>query len=911
MSVFRAPLARLSSVLACVLSLCASFFSEAKNVVNFGSTTVPFAVNAGQWDDRVSFAAQTFAGTAFVTRRGELVYSLPAPRTTRDVALTDESPKAQADDARTKHGWTLVERFVDSRGTTLIATPNSMGDAVSPVSYFIGEDAAKHRTSVPAYEKISFGEVFPSVNVHLRATGRNVEKIFTVAPNGDPTTIRLSIDGDEGLTIGRAGELLVATGNGEVAYTAPIAFQTAADGSRESVDVAYALNKDEGTYGFVVGAYDRSRPLVIDPLLRSTYVGGSGDDFAYAAAVHPISGEIYVAGETFTTGNSFPGVLGGAQPSNGGGKDVFIARFSADLTQRLQATYLGGLGDEYARAIAINPTSGDVYIAGDSESTTFPGVGCAVASSATGSFVSRLNANLTSLLCTTRFGSNTRASSLAIRDANSDVYVAGTSYSAFPVLPLAAGGAQATNAGRWDGFVARLDTTVGTILQSTYVGGTDDEEVDAIALNQSNGDVYVAGKTNTRGSSLPFVSGAAQGSYGGGVYDGFVTRFNPSLTSILRSTYLGSAGWDEAHAIAIVSSSSDIVVAGETSSGGNSFPGVTGGAQPTYTSSGDAFVSRLSGDLSTVVQSTYVSGPSPAGDVIRAMVLHPTNGEVYVTGESDAITGFPGAVGGAQATGAGNYDGFLSRLAPSLTAYTRSTMLGRSQYDSIRALAVDPTSGDIVAAGYTRTAADAFPGVTGSAQPIFGGATFDAFVSRFTADLTFADVTPDPFFFYAQGNAPLNGLRTSNPVQITGIAAPARISIGGVSGSAYCVSTNLGCTCNVSGGWITTSGTIANNLHVCVRHTASTTSNQFTESVLTVDTVSARFIVSTGSPIRVCNLDIDGDLLVSATKDWLVYLRASLGFSPNAAVQGTGITEAQWNAMRPSINANCGTNFLP
>jgi hypothetical protein len=115
----------------------------------------------------------------------------------------------------------------------------------------------------------------------------------------------------------------------------------------------------------------------------------------------------------------------------------------------------------------------------------------------------------------------------------------------------------------------------------------------------------------------------------------------------------------------------------------------------------------------------------------------------------------------------------------------------------------------------------------------------------------------------------------------------------------------------VSGGWITTSGTIANNLHVCVRHTASTTSNQFTESVLTVDTVSARFIVSTGSPIRVCNLDIDGDLLVSATKDWLVYLRASLGFSPNAAVQGTGITEAQWNAMRPSINANCGTNFLP
>src|SRR5205085_4130663 len=136
------------------------------------------------------------------------------------------------------------------------------------------------------------------------------------------------------------GELIAHTDNGPITYTTPIAFQQDATGNRESVSVQYALHDTESSYRFAVGTYDRSRPLIIDPLLQSTYLGAAGDDIANAIAIHPVTGHVYVAGRTSSTTNTFPATMGGYQPANGGSTDAFVSGFTPELTNGLVSTYL-------------------------------------------------------------------------------------------------------------------------------------------------------------------------------------------------------------------------------------------------------------------------------------------------------------------------------------------------------------------------------------------------------------------------------------------------------------------------------------------------------------------------------------------------------------------------------------------
>jgi muconolactone delta-isomerase len=137
-------------------------------------------------------------------------------------------------------------------------------------------------------------------------------------------------------------------------------------------------------------------------ILQSTYLGGSRSDKAYALAIHPKTGEVYVAGDTVST--DFPKTTGGAQPycntCEGGGfliNDAFVARLNKDLTQILQSTYLGGSSVDIAYALAIHPKTGEVYVAGKTWSTNFPKATGGAQGSEGGkkdAFVARLTANL-------------------------------------------------------------------------------------------------------------------------------------------------------------------------------------------------------------------------------------------------------------------------------------------------------------------------------------------------------------------------------------------------------------------------------------------------------------------------------------------------------------------------------------
>ena len=835
--------------------------------------SVPFVPNAGQWDARAAFAAQTFAGTLFVTKEGQLVYSLPPARlpsplrgeglgervkAARSTTIEADATGPLSHEGRgSQTGWVLSETLVDAKGQpramsqSTLKAPAGYRPMEGKVSYAIDNDTSKHADNLNTYERVNLGDMYPGVNVQLRATGNNVEKIFTVAPKHDPKQINIKLAGANKLEIGSQGELIAHTGNGQVAFTAPIAFQENANGERVSVQVAYALNANEQWYGFTLGHYDRSQPLVIDPLLQSTYLGGDGDDGIRAMAIHPTTGEVYVAGNSIST--DMPGASGGAQPVKSTGYDAFVTRFNAALTTRLQSSYFGGTGSDFAGALAIHPASGEVYVAGSTTSSDLSGaVGGAqnVKSGLSDAFVTRFDAALTTRLQTSYLGGagNDVANALGIHPTSGDIYVAGDTDSTN--FPGVAGGAQSANGGGNDAFVTRFNAALTTRLQSSYLGGGGVDYARALAIHPVSGEVYVSGGTGS--TNLPGVIGGAQAviSTGG---DAFVTRFNPALTSRLQSSYLGGGGLDYAFALAIHPATGEVYVAGRTVSA--DLPGVAGGQQSVYVGGTDAFVTRLNASLTSVLQSSYIGGTGY--EIANALAIHPVSGEVYVAGDTLSVD-LPGTVAGAQSVKSVGRDAFVTRFNPALTSRLQSTYLGGSGSENGQALAIHPTSGEVYLAGYTGSAD--LPNVAGGAQSV-KSVSSDAFVSRLSADLANLsgcnlDIDRD--------NAMLGST--------DGLLILRRML--GLSGAAL----------------------IANAVNPAGLRTGD-------------------IAIANAIDALLATLDIDGSGgAANGPTDGLILLRAMLGFTGTAVTTGIIVgtpLRNTWPLIRDYLNQNCGTNFGP
>jgi hypothetical protein len=664
--------------------------------------------NEGQWDQRALFSAPGYFGTTWITKDGELLH----------VAVKKEECKEKACPSKS---WVISERWVGGK----VQAIKGEEELQTKVSYFIGNDPSKHKSGLSTYRYVSLGEVWSGVEVKLKATQKTVEKLFYVKPGADPSKIVVEVDGAKGLKLSKDGEIIIKTGLGDLKLSKPIAWQEK-DRKKLPVEVSYKLI-GKNRYSFEVAKADPSLPLVIDPILQSTYLGGSNNNEVYALAIHPTMGEVYVAG--LTDSIDFPNTSGGAQESKSGGDDAFVARLDKDLTQVLQSTYLGGSGRDEARALAIHPTTGEVYVAGYTESANFPKATGGAQNKYGGkgdTFVARLNKDLTKILQSAYLGGKGSdvAYALAIHPTTGEVYVAGYTESAN--FPKATGGAQNKYGGKGDTFVARLNKDLTKILQSTYMGGKGSDVAYALAIHPTTGEVYVAGLTES--IDFPNTSGGAQKVYGGGSWDAFVVRLNSNLTQIFQSTYLGGRNSDVVFALAVHPKTGDVYVAGYTESA--NFPNTSGGAQTGHRGgSEDAFVARLNKDLTKILQSTYLGGNN--SDIAHALAIHPTTGEVYVAGETES-TNFPEAARGAQKSKGKKGDVFVARLNSNLTKILRSTYLGGSGYDYATALAISST-GDVYVAGYTLSTD--LPKATGGAQATFKGGGFNAFVSRLTADV--------------------------------------------------------------------------------------------------------------------------------------------------------------------------------
>lgn len=867
--------------------------------------SVPFVENAGQHDRQVRFTAPALDGVVFVDAAGSLVYALPAAGAggTRQVAP-------------------FAERFVGGH-----ARPRAGGvPHATNVAVFTGADEAVHRPALRSYEHVSLGEVFAGIDVRLRATGRTVEKIFTLAPGADPRRIAVRLDGVRDIERAADGSLRVETGGGDVRFSAPIAFQTI-DGRDVPVPVSYYVDARSHRYGFDVGPYDRSLPLVIDPLLQNTYLGGSGEDVARAIAIHPATGEVYVTGHTWST--DFPKVGGSEQilPVPGGtfNKDVFVTRLNAALTKREQSTYIGGNGDDTAYAIAISPLTGDVYVAGETMSTNFPkvtgGYQAMFAMGGTGQdgFVVHLNAALTSRLLSTYYGNHgyETISAIAVHPVTGDVYVAGyavpwESFNSYPI-PGTAGGAQQYGTGllNYEGFVAKFNAAL-TSVQATYLSNQGNTFGSALAISPWNGWIYVAGSTNS--TAHPGTGyGSAQRLNAGG-YDAYVSAFAPTLQTLYFSTYAGGTLDDGVSSMAVDPATGDIVIGGNTYS--DTLTSLSFGCAAGSSNQVDGFVIRVSASLRGFASGLCI-GTNEL--LVGGVAVHPAlNGEVLVTGHTNS-TSLPQSSGGVQTTrgtgGVLNYDAYVARvyLGSSAGSLSQTTYLGGNGDDYGNGIAIHPVTGDVYIAGATAST-DLGSIMTGAEQTTYGGGPQDAYVARYSVDLRAGDTVPNAVTFTPVFGVARNALVTAGPVQVTGLGAPAVLTVQGTSHDQACISSTADCSCNVL-GWRAHPWplfTVGSNQYLCVRHVSAPVSNALRETSVAIGGLVTKFRSYTGTDLSSCKLDVDGNGTIDALTDGLMMLRAMLGMTGTAVTTGAlgaNPTRNAWASIRLYLNGNCGTSF--
>jgi hypothetical protein len=382
------------------------------------------------------------------------------------------------------------------------------------------------------------------------------------------------------------------------------------------------------------------------------------------------------------------------------------------------STYLGGGGQDSARAIAVD-AAGYAYVAGYTDSTDFPSATpLQTKSGGVDAFVAKLNPAGNALVYCTYLGGgwDDRAFSLAT-DARGNVYVAGWTYS--PNFPTTAGARQRSLGGGRDAFVSKLNPAGNSLVYSTYLGGGGHDSANAIAVDAA-GNAYIAGDTYS--SDFP-VSNAFQGSSGGG-QDGFVAKLNPAGSALLWSTYLGGNGDDRANALALDASGNIYVTGGTFSTNFPTFHAM----QPTNAGGQDAFVTKLAVDGRTLVYSTYLggSGGSVTANEAGAAIRVDAAGSAYIAGTTSS-TNFPLANAFQSALGGGGIDAFVTRLNSTGSALVYSTYLGGTGADYATAASLSP-SGALAVVGYTMSSN--FP-VAAALQTAKSGG-YDGFVTRFS-----------------------------------------------------------------------------------------------------------------------------------------------------------------------------------
>ncbi len=530
------------------------------------------------------------------------------------------------------------------------------------VNYFFGTDPAQWRTGVPTFASVRGRDVYPGIDVAYYGTGRLVEFDFAVRPGADPGLVRLRFSGQKRLSLDEAGNLVLYLRRGELVHHRPVAYQEL-DGERRPVEAAYKV-LDDATVALRLGAWDRSRPLIIDPVLSyASYLGGSLGEAAQAVAVDG-AGNLYVAG---TTGSDDFPIVGG-YTTQFPGACGFVTKFNPAGTAIVYSTYVSGV--HTVNGLAVD-TAGNAYLSGSTYGD-IPVKGAFQGSHQGGSdaFLTKLGPAGNALIYSTYLGAseNEEGWGLAVDNAGK-AYLVGTTWSpGFPTVSAY----QSTIKGEHDAFVSVFNAAGNGLIMSTFLGGSDWDQGRGIGVDAA-GNVVVTGHTFS--DDFP-VRNAYQATTGGNM-DWFVSKLT-TAGGLVYSTYLGSAGVEGGDVVAVDGAGNAYVAGG----GGMGFP-LKGSLRPP---AGDLDVAVVKLSAAGALQFSTLWGGS--GNEEPAAIALDGAGNIYVAGYTRS-SDFP-TVNPSQATyGGDGADAFVLSLNGSGTQMLFATYYGGNDVDEARGIAVD------------------------------------------------------------------------------------------------------------------------------------------------------------------------------------------------------------------------------
>lgn len=517
----------------------------------YGKAPLSFELNQGQTDPQVKFLTRGSGYNLFLTDT-EVVMMTSKPAAAERAELKTTAQK-QGQDSRVLNRRdsllpaaprAVVSNIVRMKlaGANPHPTLTGLEETAKKTNIYIGNDSSKWRTNISNYKKVKYENALPNVDMVFHGNQGLMEYDFIVRPGAAPADITLNFEGVRSLRIDSGGDLVMQLAEGKLLHRKPYIYQETA-GKKREIAGKYVL-KGANRVGFEVGAYDKAQPLIIDPVIvYATYLGGSIRDLTEGIAVDS-------AGNAFVTGVSVSMDFPVSNAFQGSAHEYyfegFVTKLNADGSDVIFSTYLGGSYQDDGKSIAVD-SAGNAYVTGFTTSPDFPtstdafqrtgGGTCSYdgGDSCSEAYVTKLSPGGSLIYSTYIGGSDSDFGRAVAVDSAGNAYVTGTTESSnFPVL----GALQSSfGGGSRDVFLTKINATGTAILYSTYLGGTEWEFGDGVAVDNVGG-AYLSGVTIS--NNFPTTPGAYSST---GQRYGFITKINTTATgssSLVYSTnYLG------------------------------------------------------------------------------------------------------------------------------------------------------------------------------------------------------------------------------------------------------------------------------------------------------------------------------------------------------------------------------------
>ncbi|WP_291722334.1 PKD domain-containing protein [Bernardetia sp.] len=618
-------------------------------------TPLTFIENKNQWDKVVKYRASIPAGFLFI-RQNSLQYS-----------FYDESAlKHGHGHHQTEHkdhvGKIKAHSFeVEFENANLSPTILPAQKHQTEFNYFLDNDPNKWASNANGYAELTYQELYPNINLHLYLQEEQLKYDFIVAASADASQIKMNYKHAESVSL-ENGRLIIKTSVNEIMEQAPYCYQII-DGKKVEVPSKFVLKQKKGkgkvpqvTFEFPKG-YNKNYELIIDPvLIFSTFSGANSDNWGNTAT-YDDAGNLYSGGTVFGAG--FPITAGAFDIDFNGLVDVSILKFNAQGTGLFYATFLGGRQTDVPSSMIVN-SANELVILGITGSSNFPISPNAYDNSFNGGsnvsilgayefpngsdiFLAKLTTNGSTLtgatylggsgndgLNTVRIGRGTGAvdnqllknygdevRNEVILDSRDNIYIASTSNSNdFPMVSAH----RTTFQGGQEGVVAKLNSNLGSLLWSTYVGGNNLDAAFGIQVS-STGNIYVVGGTTS--SDLITHGGTMQSGYAGEI-DGFIVRYAPNF-AWQGASYLGTAAFDQAYYVD-VDLDDNVFVFGQTR-----------GSQPVtqgvyFNNRGGLFIRKISPNLNNILMATTIGGSSFQPNITPTAFMINDCGNIYLAG---------------------------------------------------------------------------------------------------------------------------------------------------------------------------------------------------------------------------------------------------------------------------------------